>query len=187
MADATGSQVALWRTSTTREQVNRSNHDHRHPHPERRTAEGLPQQRGCGVFKSRRDQSQHGGNDQVDQREGDQEDTGGDHPQERQPDLSLYGEHKHLSIQPHASSSLVEFKVVQISMDVKLIISEVDRYHEPEQAGRVCRRSRTPTQQSTTRVGALTAHHPAWVSHHTGGSRSIPTVQPCSRMEGGCG
>ena len=31
MANATGSQVALWGTSTTREQVNRSSHDHRHP------------------------------------------------------------------------------------------------------------------------------------------------------------
>ena len=43
------------------------------------------------------------------------------------------------------------------------------------------------TQQSTTRVGALMAHHPAWVSHHTGGSRSIPTVHPCSRKGEGCG
>ena len=34
------------------------------------------------------------------------------------------------------------------------------------------------SQQSTTRVGALMAHHPAWVSHYTGGSRSIPKVHP---------
>ena len=33
MADATGSQVALRRTRTVREQVIPSNNDHRHPHP----------------------------------------------------------------------------------------------------------------------------------------------------------
>ena len=43
------------------------------------------------------------------------------------------------------------------------------------------------TQQTTTRVGALVAHHPAWVSHHTGWSRSTPTVHPCSRKVEGCG
>ena len=40
------------------------------------------------------------------------------------------------------------------------------------------------TQQSTTRVGALMAHHPAWVSHHTCAPWSIPTVHPFPR-EGG--
>ena len=35
----------------------------------------------------------------------------------------------------------------------------------------------TPT--STARAGALMFHHPAWVEHHTGGSRSTPTVHPC--------
>ena len=28
-------------------------------------------------------------------------------------------------------------------------------------------------------AGALMAHRPAWVGHHTGGSRSTPTVHPC--------
>ena len=36
-----------------------------------------------------------------------------------------------------------------------------------------------PKQQCTARAGALMAHHPAWVSHHTGGSRSTPTVHQC--------
>ena len=36
-----------------------------------------------------------------------------------------------------------------------------------------------PKQQRTARAGALMAHHPAWVSHHTGGSWSTPTVQRC--------
>ena len=35
------------------------------------------------------------------------------------------------------------------------------------------------TQTSTARAGALLFHHPAWVEHHTGGSRSTPTVHPC--------
>ena len=39
----------------------------------------------------------------------------------------------------------------------------------------------------TARAGALMAHRPAWVGHHTGGSRLTPTVHPCSRKEGGCG
>ena len=29
------------------------------------------------------------------------------------------------------------------------------------------------------RAGALVIHHPAWVGHHTGGSRSTPTVHRC--------
>ena len=36
-----------------------------------------------------------------------------------------------------------------------------------------------PKQQRTARAVALMAHHPAWVSHHTGGSRSTPTVHWC--------
>ena len=35
--------------------------------------------------------SMHGGDEQVDQREGDQERTGGDHPQERTVGLELVG------------------------------------------------------------------------------------------------
>ena len=31
------------------------------------------------------------------------------------------------------------------------------------------------------------ALHPAWVGHHTGGSRSKPTVHPCPLRWGGCG
>ena len=31
------------------------------------------------------------------------------------------------------------------------------------------------------------AHHPAWVGHHTGGSRSKPTVHPCPLRWRGCG
>ena len=31
------------------------------------------------------------------------------------------------------------------------------------------------------------AHHPAWVGHHTAGSRSKPTVHPCPLRWGGCG
>ena len=34
---------------------------------------------------------------------------------------------------------------------------------------------------------ALMAHHPAWVGHHTGGSRSKPTVNPYPLQWGGCG
>ena len=30
-------------------------------------------------------------------------------------------------------------------------------------------------------------HHPAWVGHLTGGSRSTPTVHPCLVRQGGCG
>ena len=45
------------------------------------------------------------------------------------------------------------------------------------------------TAQANTqaRAGALMAHHPAWVGHHTGGSRSKPTVHPCPLRWGGCG
>ena len=43
----------------------------------------------------------------------------------------------------------------------------------------------TPT--STARAGALMFHHPAWVEHHTGGSRSTPTVHPCWLRSGGRG
>ena len=32
------------------------------------------------------------------------------------------------------------------------------------------------SQPRKARAGALMAHHPAWVGHHTGGSRSIQTV-----------
>ena len=32
---------------------------------------------------------------------------------------------------------------------------------------------------STARAGALMFHYPAWLEHHTGGSRSTPTVHPC--------
>ena len=32
---------------------------------------------------------------------------------------------------------------------------------------------------STARAGALMFHHPAWVEHQTGVSRSTPTVHPC--------
>ena len=88
---------------------------------------------------------------------------------------------------PDARSSLVKFKVMQISMDVKLIICEVDKYHEPEsvEGVRGIMNIHQSTQRSTTRVGALMVHHPAWVSHHTGRSQSIPTVHPCSRKGGG--
>ena len=36
-----------------------------------------------------------------------------------------------------------------------------------------------PKQQRTARAGALMAHHPAWVGHHTDGSRSTPIVHRC--------
>ena len=39
---------------------------------------------------------------------------------------------------PHASSSLVEVRVMQTLMDLKLIISEVDTYHELEPVEGVC-------------------------------------------------
>ena len=47
----------------------------------------------------------------------------------------------------------------------------------------------TTTAQANTqaRAGALMAHHPASVGHHTGGSRSKPTVHPCPLRWGGCG
>ena len=35
------------------------------------------------------------------------------------------------------------------------------------------------SQPRKARAGALMAHHPAWVGHYTGGSRSTPTVHPC--------
>ena len=81
MAGATGSQVALWRTSTLRERE-REQMD---------PSKGLPQQGGCGVFRSRRERAQHGRDEQADRREGDQEDTGGDHPQERTAAFELVG------------------------------------------------------------------------------------------------
>ena len=98
------------------------------------------------------------------------------------------GDRKPLTSNPHASSSLVGFKVMQISMDMKLIIFEVDKYHEPEPVEGVQEITNVhqSTQQSTTRVGALIFHHPPWVEHHTGG-RSTPTEHPCSRKGGGCG
>ena len=34
---------------------------------------------------------------------------------------------------------------------------------------------------------SLMTHHPAWVCHHTGGSRSTPTVHPCPLRWEGCG
>ena len=40
---------------------------------------------------------------------------------------------------------------------------------------------------STARAGALVAHHVPWVGHHTGWSRSTPTVHPCLVRQGGCG
>ena len=45
------------------------------------------------------------------------------------------------------------------------------------------------TAQANTQAsaGALMAHHPAWVGHHTGGSRSKPTVHPCPLRWDGCG
>ena len=42
-------------------------------------------------------------------------------------------------------------------------------------------------QSRSARAGALMAHHPAWVAHLTGGSRSTPTVHPCLVRQGGCG
>ena len=40
------------------------------------------------------------------------------------------------------------------------------------------RQQQSPHKQNTqARAGALMAHHPAWVGHHTGGSRSKPPVQ----------
>ena len=36
-------------------------------------------------------------------------------------------------------------------------------------------------------LGALVDHHPAWVGHHTGGSRSTLTVHPCPLRCEGCG
>ena len=70
---------------------------------------------------------------------------------------------------------------MQTSIGVKLTISETSRGSVRE-----IMNIHQSTQRSTTRVGALMAHHPAWVSHHTGGSRSLPTVHPCSRKGGGC-
>ena len=126
-------------------------------HPERRTVEGLSEQGGCGVFRLRQDRSQHGGDEQVDQREGDQ------------------------GIQPSCKFIIGEVQVMQTSMDVKLIISEgrqISRASTSRGGVLEITNLHQPTPQSTTRVGALMAHHPAWVSHHTGGSRSIPTVHP---------
>ena len=37
------------------------------------------------------------------------------------------------------------------------------------------------------RAGALVIHHPAWVGHHTGGSRSTPTVHRCRQGTESCG
>ena len=41
--------------------------------------------------------------------------------------------------------------------------------------------TKTTTAQANTqaRAGTLMAHHPVWVGHHTGGSRSKPTVHTC--------
>ena len=39
--------------------------------------------------------------------------------------------------------------------------------------------STTAQANTQARAGALMAHHPAWVGHHTGGSQSKPTVHLC--------
>ena len=44
----------------------------------------------------------------------------------------------------------------------------------------------TPAPQSTKSWRSGNFHHPGWRGH-TGGSRSIPTVHPCSQSGGGCG
>ena len=38
-----------------------------------------------------------------------------------------------------------------------------------------------PKQQRTARAGALMTHHPAWVGHHIGGSRSVNTTPQMPR------
>ena len=154
-----------------------SNRDHRHPHPERRTVEGLPQQGGCGVFRSRRDRSQHGGDEQVDQREGVRKTLEVTILKNGQSDLSLYGDHEHLCIQLSCKFIIGEFKVMQISMDVKLLISEVDRYQELELTN-----IHLSTQQSTTRVRALMAHHTALMSHHMVNTYSAPVLPKAKRL-----
>ena len=56
------------------------------------------------------------------------------------------------------------------------------REHSTKRNGSIIHRPCTThhnTPTSTARAGALMFHHPAWVEHHTGGSRSIPTVHPC--------
>ena len=75
-----------------------------------------------------------------------------------------------------------------MQLDVKFIISEVDWCHEPKPVEGVCVKITNihqSTQQSTTRVGALMAQHPVWLSHHTGGSPSIPQHTRASKREVG--
>ena len=70
----------------------------------------------------------------------------------------------------HASSSLVEFEVMQISMDVKLIISEVDRYHEPE-PGEECAgdHEHTPAHSAIHNTSWRSAGSPPCLSESTHG------------------
>ena len=55
-------------------------------------------------------------------------------------------------------------------------VEEVCEIHKPNYHNQ-SRQQQQPSAQATKQApaGALMAHHPAWVGHHTGGSRSKPT------------
>ena len=64
------------------------------------------------------------------------------------------------------------------------IICEI---HKPNLPQSVTTTTTTAQANTQARAGALTAHHPAWKGHHTGGSRSKPTEHPCPLRWEGCG
>ena len=68
----------------------------------------------------------------------------------------------------------VEVVWLNITTTITLTMTSTEQEHEHK-------------QQRTARAGALMAHHPAWVDHHTGGSRSTPTVhcRPIRKAVGG--
>ena len=76
------------------------------------------------------------------------------------------------------TSDLTLKKMLDISAK---LVSEHVREHRTKRNGSTFHRPCTThhnTPTSTARAGALMLHHLAWVEHHTGGSRSTPTVPP---------
>ena len=66
-------------------------------------------------------------------------------------------------------------------------VSFVCEIHKPNYH-KQSRQQQPPHKQTRKHEpGALMSHHPAWVGHHTGGSRSKPTVHPCPHRWEGCG
>ena len=72
-------------------------------------------------------------------------------------------------------SSVSESKIFNTNLSFSLYLIEYRANKYPYTTST----EHEPKQQRTARAGALMTHHPAWVGHHTVGSRSTPTVHPC--------